>query len=1199
MSEMSDRYRVVSGRGTAGGAANEAGSLHRAGMAALLAVFGLVDRAVDELDDMIPVEIELETLDATDDIVCRMRGGSSWYIQAKRTAGIDGQLRSSIRQWADQPLTSIDVVVLGARSLQGALGNLQSILDRLRSDPGTILSPSEEKKVRAFQDQLEIGAPQRVSELLSHVRLLSWKVESDADDQVQLGSALLEGTLVAPGSGLRAFRALRSFFQEAAAQRARTKLEDWIAALTHAGIEVRADGSGVAGAKAQAYGLAIREYRSVQQRSLNVLDLSMLFDGVAEIRVEDLASTFQVKRHLVNERGGHEQDFYTVVRRNDRFILTGLPGMGKSAAMRQVAARLSADPSAPVPVLLDLKTVGGHVNSREGVNLALVLSQAVQSCPGVDPDLLARALRAELSRGNIVLLVDGLDEALGRAGMIAAGLADLLSSLHSKCGFVLSTRHNALRAAQNIGLPVVDLVTPNGLRETLVIFLRALAGQSDVADKDAWLIEKTNWLERAMGEREDIWSVPLLATLMTYRAARGKAASVNAATLLNDVIKDSVEKWEHRRGAHPPGGNDKELRPKMLVDGFATVGHALNSRTELTVEVALATLVDELTQWDLPKPVTTTIAEQILWFWDEALGVFIQEDDKIRARSRQFSELADAHWAISRAGPERKRWVEDAIGSDSKRSAVEIAIATDPSMMRALFEQAETSADSKVRARALTWILSVARTEISALDENLVDSLIDLVTKAAVEGLHYDENAEDGQFMHEALAGRRKQKRELDGPGWGFAHQLASLPLPALSRSARDAGLAQLSLDPAHINVVRAITAVADADVDDRRLSVNESRRVQAVLDTPLQPTPAPIKKPGKPIVIRGSTDHVIPGVEIVLEAVAARLSEFGEDAPAKVYALARRLSVSDYTRIGAILSASGQIDSDGLRLHELISPIWRELVTDYHGLGWLLRALSAHPEEPNGQHEVDKWRWNALADLVSSLGYQNASIDGVRLASAESSANIDSWVSAVASAAGIEPTAIAERAKSLLALGTDERSIGELIVAPRLTDIAINYRLLSSQQCLDLVPCLMSGSDWMSQSAFWLLVNQDKPELVNEIRMNGNELTPRSMWRASVVLCANSDEPIVDIGEALHSAESPTRAGAGFVLKHRHDGGLGSLWRDAKHDEDLTVRSDAGADTHVDPPSYWSCRWCGTKNEVDDTSCRGCSLSSRPRKGD
>ena len=141
-----------------------------------------------------------------------------------------------------------------------------------------------------------------------------------------------------------------------------------------------------------------------------------------------------------------------------------------------------------------------------------------------------------------------------------------------------------------------------------------------------------------------------------------------------------------------------------------------------------------------------------------------------------------------------------------------------------------------------------------------------------------------------------------------------------------------------------------------------------------------------------------------------------------------------------------------------------------------------------------------------------------------------------------------------------------------------------------------MSASDWMSWSALELLINQGSASIVQGIRDHKVKLTPMTVWRTTVVLCANSDDPISDAKKMLASEQSAQRAGAGFFLRQLKDGDLGDLLQTAMRDDDLTVRSNAGAVASDSKPLYWSCQWCAERNALEDTECRGCDLSSKPK---
>jgi hypothetical protein len=88
----------------AGGRANEAGSLHRSGVAAYLAAHGMAGRGVEAAgypaDGPAPVALAFETAEAVDDLRCVLTDGTTLDLQAKRASGADGHLASTVAQWA-------------------------------------------------------------------------------------------------------------------------------------------------------------------------------------------------------------------------------------------------------------------------------------------------------------------------------------------------------------------------------------------------------------------------------------------------------------------------------------------------------------------------------------------------------------------------------------------------------------------------------------------------------------------------------------------------------------------------------------------------------------------------------------------------------------------------------------------------------------------------------------------------------------------------------------------------------------------------------------------------------------------------------------------------------------------------------------------------------------------------------------------
>lgn len=1193
--------QVAKGRGSAGGAANEAGSLHRAGVAAVLAVYGLLETALPYMEGGIPSEIQLETLDATDDIVCTLLDESKWFIQAKRSVGVDGQLRSTIKQWSKQPVNNSDRLVLAGAELKGHLRALQPVLDRLAANPNAILSSAEDVAKTVFLRELDEQSPGQGSVLFAKIRLLAWPVESEDDALFARCAAMLDGSLVETGRGSAAFRSLRSYFQRSAAVRGRSNPADWVEALVADGIEVFADMKGKRGLIERAASIALHEYRESWLSQLDRLDFSMLFQSVPDLTVDGLVHKYQVQWRPEESDREETADLYTLARRNRRFIVEGLPGMGKSSAFRQVAAKLASDESAPTPILFDLKGIGGRINTRADINISLMLSQASQVGIATDPESLETALRRELVGGNVILLVDGLDETLDKASIVAAGLSDLIGSINENCGVLLSTRSSALVAAQQTGLPRVELITPKDLKDVLVALFAAISCSDKVSGAEQWLEQKKLWLTASMNEHQDIWNVPLLATLTAYRAAQGASETPNSAALLHEVIQESVRKWEYSRKSVPPGGEDRELRPQMLLEGFSAIGHALNSNDYLTAENAVGVVADEITEWGFPAPITTGLARQILWFWDNSVGVFVEVDGIIVARSRQFSELGDAYWATRNINY-AKNWLEVAVQSESKRVAVGLAANLEPLIVRELFDLASTSEDPTHRARAISWILDVSKNTTVPLDDKLICQLTTLLGQAASAGLANDDKNRSESVLGKFFQSIDEHQIEVDGAGWSFAYSLAALPMPISLRAHRDSTLAGLHLRGANRKLVEALVSLTDSDYDDGSiLDPSAIQNIVEILSVPLPDEPRTLQIPGQPMAILGSPWRPISGTSDVAVGAANRLSQLPSSIPMTLYAVAKSLSYDVHDQIAPILRAHGHSDPDPIDFSFPGMDRFLRNQEDMGGWGWLLRAISAISTSELSQTGVAEWRWAELSDLIYALGYHGVTFGEFDYAATVDSDLIVSWVTAVATAADISIPAIVMQSKRLIDLNSahDSKEITNLIDERCLVDIDVDSHRISSTQAIGLVPVLLSNSNWLSNSALRLLINQNDSELADTIRSDLGELKSMTRWRSCLVRCTNSQDVVSDIRELLNSDSPPRRKAAASYLKQFHDGELTEFWENAISDDDLSVRDAVGEKELVDPmPVFWSCRWCASRNELQDASCRGCNLASRPGIG-
>ena len=321
-------------RKSAGGSANELGSLHRNGLAAVLASYGLSGAPIDGVDGAVPTSIALETDDDVDDIVCTMANGARWYIQAKRSTN-DVSLRSALRQFAAQPVDDGDKLVLATRSVGGYLAGALRVLDSRRAGRVTPPPEKDREQFATFEKKVRDECGDNADKVLSHALIIEWAVDGVADERANSAAVRLE-RLTQPGSGHIAFQALQGFFQQQGAARTSTSHGAWLHALRSAGLQLSADGLGALAAQRDRERIALETYCEVTASCKDRLDLSVISRRVPEVTVDDFVSSIEVE--FTGEETRKDSDPLThIVRRNGRMLLRGLPGAGKSEAMRQLA----------------------------------------------------------------------------------------------------------------------------------------------------------------------------------------------------------------------------------------------------------------------------------------------------------------------------------------------------------------------------------------------------------------------------------------------------------------------------------------------------------------------------------------------------------------------------------------------------------------------------------------------------------------------------------------------------------------------------------------------------------------------------------------------------------------------------------------------------------------------------------------------
>lgn len=1153
--------------GSAGGAANELGSLHRSGVAAFVAVHGMLGKAIEGRTGAIPTRIYLEASEAVDDIVVQMVDGSKWYLQCKRSVGVDSALRATLAQWCRQSYLPGDRLGLVAGEFRGDLRRAQEVLDQLNDEHAAPLNKGQLKILASLERELGTAGCSDPGAVIRDALFLRFATESAVDAQQQVACALL-GSIVATPQADAAFRALRSWMQESAANRRWNDMADWLSALDDAGIEVSADVSGVPAAVTEAKRQAIRAHREAASLTRDVLSLSTLSPGLGDVHVNDLLGEWKVRWSA----GQRSADLIQIARRNARFVLTGLPGLGKSEALRQLAAWFASDVDAPVPILIDLKESLSTIHSGSSITLDSVLRQVSERLVGIDPATTTSALRDALLSGNAVLMVDGLDEARGRRGTVAADLARILQNLPSATGFILSTRPSAVDAALQLGLPTVELESPKSLDKSIPAIIAALTPAS-VAERDAWIEERVRKVAAASQRADDIWKVPLLATFATLRLANDGREAANPVELLSNVIDDSITTWEQLKASHSDG-LDRDMRSSMLTEGFVTIGCLINT-SAATVEAAEVAVGKQLEPWGFAAPLREELAQQVVHFWDERVGVFVKNGDELVARSRQFAELADARRAGQLPDPEKKAWIATALEDADMRPTVQLAVQNDHALRLHLLDLAERGAPESTRGRAVQWVTSFLR-NWSDISAELEERIIDLIATAAED--HLPPPAPGTSLIEHITSHGR------DGDGWHFAIKLARFK-PTLSlRAHHHDRLRGLSVTPQQRELLELHIALTDAKEQQRALDLNEVARVTALLDAPKPAESTAEYRKG--VLTIGSGERHIEGTSDVLEMAVEHVDQLPDGSSDKFVAIAKRLNHGTFQKVTTTLSERGyKVDLSYLSSAlESFSSV-AELFADKHGLGWLLRILADWPTDDSPGVAPEPWRWGEISDLISVIRWGESPAGSMRQLLDTPPELQSIWVGVVVDAYGLDRGRLSSEARTIL-LEDDDEVLWQ-ICTPSLTS-RDTVRGLDCEEAALLARCFASGSDDIVTLAAHLTINTGCAEVSVVIEALDVPMTWQGRFLSTAVSIATSAERS-ELIERYQRSGSSQRAAVAFIVASLSNEYSELLTR-LREDRDAAVRFHSGGD--VRQAEIWTCRRCFAENPVTQDSCEKCHIN-------
>jgi hypothetical protein len=820
-----------------------------------------------------------------------------------------------------------------------------------------------------------------------------------------------------------------------------------------------------------------------------------------------------------------------------------------------------------------------------------------------------------LERGKAALLLDGLDDCGGMRSRVAEGLAGVVHRLPEATPVVMSSRDSAAAAASKLGLPPTRMVEPRSLGRALDALLQHIAAHRIAQDKrERWLNERRQWLAAARDADTAVGQVPLLATLLTLLAGGDvrRPAPQRRAQLLAEVVWESVRRWETRRARERPDPPVPTLRPELLLDAYAEIGHLLSASVDVSEGEARRVVSASLrTGWGLAPAEAAAVAGDVLGFWDEEVGIFVVGGDgTVQPRTRLFAEIGDAMWAAEGDPATREAWLDRALIDEERRECVLLAAGLSPAIAEALAKRAVTV---PVEGSGLLLLLAAdAVADGASPSEPTLACLIDRLADAASSSSGPDGPAGQGG-IDQVVARYAARRRKRDGEGWGYVLRLGRLQLPPALRSVRDAAIDQLSLDEEHTVVARAVAALADTRADKRhRLESREAERVGAMLALQLPTRDRQLVQRSRRFAeFVGEMVPLIQGHAEAAEEATAFVAQLGEDAAGRLYEIAKKAPLDTYERVAETLHRAGYSDPEPpLRsLTRFLGGLFEDPWSQWERFYELVAGLS----EPDPLTLVEAWALPDLGTVVDTLEINEAGLGDIASAfTQDDPAFLATVVRVQAAATGISLGKLAAEARHAQTMHqVSPQRVVHLLLTPPAGPVPVNEPALSAADVDQLLACLAASSALTADFAFDRLAFTSDSRIGHRVRGMLPGLDPWRRRNAAFLACLLADDPAATAEELLDGDDGPTRAGAAAYLAweaHRTGQDAPALAR-ARTDLDLTVRraarrkGAAGAETEVDEANghngpaatHWTCLDCAEVNAFEILDCSMCPTGARP----
>lgn len=1180
------------------GQANEAGSVFRRNAAVYCAVHALVGRPVAKLDAARRVlRIDFETPDPTDDIVLRLEGGARAFVSAKNHVHAGRPFRDTVAGWVAQVeagLSPDDLLGLSFESCAGWVLELAEGLQRLRAGQD-VTRQAEIDALKKLDDEV----PERLrAEVRRRARLVQVPGSPVSGDTQTMLHVLLDN-VVEDGAGGLALSSLGAGLHTLAGSALGADVPALVEMLEAVdGLSVRV-GNGSPAAVEAATQAAVRGYLNMFLVRRGRVNLPFLANDLEPVVVEGLYESLRIVDSLRADDRETDEELPRIIRRRRRVLLVGQPGSGKSVATSEIAAACADNADAPMPVLIRLPDLLPVIRDRD-LRLADVIEAGARLVDESSRPLLVAHLTEAAARGDVMLLLDGLDECRTEAAVVADQLKRLIDGLHPDAGVVVATRASGEVPAERLGLSRLDLRRPRDLDDTMdVVVVECARVRVEPEDRAEWLTARRAWVREVRDAQAGLVEVPQLALLVVLIVAESKELNVprERAELLHAAVVRSVERWEATRFMGPGLEWAKDLTPRMLLDGFQVLGRMLETVETTTRAEALRELTAMLVEarWGLPGGRAEELAEQVLRFWDEHVAVFkVDESGVMTSRSRVFTEVATAMWTKSCDAAACEEWARRALAYKDSDGVLGLAQGLNPDLVQTLLSMGDKDPDASLA------VSTVVSNNTITLDE---DDLQRLVTQLLQHIAAIDAG--------EAALSRRKSRSARKVPkmfedhrrtdSWPLVEELCKFPLPTPLQAQRRTFISALPLPESMKLAPRAWVALSDAATDDRALTDDERALVQTAIDIELPETPPLIQTSRRSFTVPTGR-RPPPGLVAVALRAVRHLDELEDVSAERIYKISNHGSMRDHGRIERALRQAGVDTSPWVDRKPWMDFFSRMSDRDYEQQ--FLKDIAALHDGDGVPPltKVDRWSLTDVADLVFAAGYPDVSTGSFDTAFVRDNRDLRTkWLECVALGYGVKLPAAAAQARYLLTQppGQFERPHDwwTVTVRPNYPRDEVEPGSLTPEQQNNLIDALGADSDWIAWSAANLLAQTtphwDPDAFFDEERA---QWKPRRAMLFHLVAILASQNGAALLERAASSEDPAYRQAAEMAVRiNTKLDPDGTIAQRLGADEDLTVRGDL--DAGDPPPLRWSCNGCYTVNDIDVVDCPGCKDGTRPSR--